>query len=132
MGGNLPPGVTPADIDRHYGPSTPEHDHHWMPAVDGAFILEDGAAIFHYICEWAPTKTVDIGKHGTEEIPQGEQCGEGRSIRLETDADVRAVEAVETADIDDTLSVAECDPPGPERTDGRLVVEADGYTVVYE
>jgi len=132
MTGNLPPGVTPSDIDRHFGPSVPDHDHRWEPTIDKSFRLEDGKAVFPYECEWAPTKTVDIGKYGTEDVPQGEQCGAECSVGLETDAGVRAVEAVESAGIDDTLSVAECDPPGPERSGGRLVVEADGYTVVYE
>lgn len=132
MAGNLPPGVTPGDIDRHYGPSTPDHDHHWVPARDRGFILEDGAAIFEYICDWVPTKSVDIGRYGTEDIPQGEPCEKEQTVRLETDADAEAVECVESADIDDTLRVAVCDPPGPERTDGRLVVVADGYEVVYE
>lgn len=132
MTGNLPPGVTAQDIDDHFGPSTPDHDHHWMPAVNGAFILEDGAAIFPYVCDWAPTKSVDMGRHGTEYIKQGEECGAESSVRLETDADREAVEALETAGINDTLRVAECDPPGPERQSGRLVVQADEYQVVYE
>lgn len=132
MGSNLPPGVTTADIDRHYAPSVPKHEHRWEPTDEQGFVLEDGAAIFHYTCEWMPTKTVDIGKYGTEEIPQGEPCGREESLRLETDADEEAVMSVETAGIDDTLRVAECDPPGPERQGGRLVVEANGHTVVYE
>lgn len=132
MAGNLPPGVTPRDIDRHYGPSVPNHDHRWFPAHDVGFVLEDGEAKFQYVCEWAPTKTVDLGMRGTEEIAQGEQCGAECSFELETDAGEDAVMTVESADIDDTLSVAECDPPGPERQGGRLVVEVDGYEVVYE
>lgn len=134
MSGNLPPGVTAADIDRHYGPSVPEHDHRWEPTLDEGFILEDGAAIFHYTCEWVPTKSVDIGRYGTEDIPQGEQCGDEASVRLETDADAEAVESVEMAGIHDPaeLDVVDCDPPGPNRPSGRLEVEANGYTVVYE
>ena len=100
--------------------------------MDESFRLEDGKAVFPYVCEWAPTKTVDIGRYGTEDIPQGEQCGAEATVHLETDADEEAVMSVETAGIDDTLSVAECDPPGPERKGVRLVVEANGYTVVYE
>lgn len=132
MAGNLPPGVTAQDIDDHYGPSIPDHDHRWFSAHDAGFVLEDGEAKFQYVCEWAPTKTVDMGMRGTEEVAQGEQCGAECSFDLQTDAGVRAVEAVEIAGMDDTLSVAECDPPGPERSGGRLVVEADGYTVTYE
>lgn len=137
MSGNLPPGVTASDIDDHYGPSVPSHDHRWFPVEDQHFILEDGAAIFHYVCEWAPTKSVDMGMRGTEEIAQGPECGEERSIRLETAAEAEAVEAVEISGsrgVHDTaeLNVVDIDPPEPGRPDGRLEVEADGYTVVYD
>ena len=136
MAGNLPPGVTASDIDDHFGPSVPSHDHRWFPANKAGFVLEDGAAIFHYVCEWAPTKSVDIGRHGTEEIAQGPECGDEHSIRLETAAEAEAVEAVEHCAVDtvhDTaeLSVVDIDPPEPGQPDGRLEVEANGYTVVY-
>jgi hypothetical protein len=132
MAGNLPPGVTPQDIDDHYGPTVPRHDHHWELTRDEPFVLEDDLAVFNYVCGWAPTKTVDIGRYGTEDIQQGPGCKEEERVALETDAEPAAVEYVETAYMDDTLSVVECCEPRVNGTGGRLVVEASGYQVVYE
>lgn len=53
MSGNLPPGTTPADIDRHYGGGIPDHDHEWEPVQGLSPVLEDIAAIFHEQCRWA-------------------------------------------------------------------------------
>jgi len=81
---NLPPGVSPADIDRHYGPSVPEHDHEWMP-IDGLSpVLEDMAAIFHEQCRWVEvTSAVTSEKHDETFYAYGAECEAERHYRFE-------------------------------------------------
>lgn len=139
MTGNLPPGVTPADIDRAYGSSVPSHDHEWVPESGGpSFMLEDGAAIFNYTCRFVEvTNTRHDPKRDEVYEETGAECDATESVRLETDANDAAVEAVEMAfhsrDGPPTDLVDYIDPPVPGRgpTDGKLVVSTDEHTVTY-
>jgi hypothetical protein len=65
------------------GPSAlSSHTHEWEP-VPSAPIIEDGAAIFREECRWAETKSVDMGRHGSEEVVVGAECDEFRTYRFE-------------------------------------------------
>lgn len=84
MSGNLPPGVTPANIDRHYGGAVPDHEHEWMPVEELSPILEDMAAIFHEQCRWA--EIVDsYTDHRRDETyyETGAECEAERHYRFE-------------------------------------------------
>lgn len=67
-----PPGPDPIDL----------HDHEWEP-VHSSPIIEDGAAIFREECRWAETKSVDMGKYGSESVVVGAECEEYRTYRME-------------------------------------------------
>jgi hypothetical protein len=58
------------------------HDHEWRPD-HASPVIEDGAAIFTEVCRWAETKSVDMGRHGTEEVVAGAECDEVRRYRFE-------------------------------------------------
>ena len=128
---NLPPGVTASDIDDHYGSSVPDHEHSWRPEEDEPFILEDGAAIFHFYCDWQETKAVDLGHRGTEYHGVGPECGEETFVRLETNADADTVETIQQAYMDNDITVESIDPPIPDEHRGSLVVSGNGVTVRY-
>lgn len=139
MTGNLPPGVTPGDIDRAYGPNVPSHDHEWVPSRGGpSFTLEDGAAIFEYECAFVEV-TGTFHDDARDEVYEetGAECDVTEHVRLETDAPEAAVEAVEmafhTRDGPPTDLIDYLDPPVPGHgpTDGELVVSVSEHTVTY-
>jgi hypothetical protein len=126
------------------------HDHEWRPVEGASPVLEDGAAIFHEECRWAVTKTIDMGKYGTEEHAVGPECEATRRYRMEAEAitgdmgfgDVvlheeywskfpevveAAFEAIETAG--DDLEVLHINPDSDK---GEFHVAADGYEILYQ
>ena len=129
---NLPPGVTASDIDDHFEPAVPDHDHEWHPDHDEPFILEDGHAVFVYYCGWAETKPVDLGHRGVEYHAVGPECGEHETVALVArDATDHEIEQIETAFQNNNIEVVSADPPDPDRQDGTLVVEANSCKVRY-
>jgi hypothetical protein len=156
MSGNLPPGVTSADIDRHYGGGVPDHDHEWMPVEGLAPILEDWAAIFHEECRHA--EVVDsYTDHQRDETyyETGAECEAERHYRfelayvvdesgarlesddidrLEQEHDERSntvIEAVIAAEqsFPDETEVVDIDP---DRSNGQVIVQHDGFELGYE
>jgi hypothetical protein len=155
MSGNLPPGVTPADIDKHYGGGIPDHEHEWVPVRGLSPVLEDMAAIFHEQCRWV--EVVDsYTDHRRDETyyETGAECEAERDYRfelayvvdesgtrldrddidrLEEDGDdrfetvIEAVIAAERAFPDET-EVVEVDP---HRDEGQVVVRHDGVELGY-
>jgi hypothetical protein len=126
------------------------HDHEWHPVDDAFPVLEDGAAIFYEECNWAVTKTIDMGKYGTEEHAVGPECEASRRHRMEAAritadfgyGDVvltgeywslfpevveAAFEAIETAD-DGDLEILRFDP---DPNKGEFYVAAGGYEILY-
>lgn len=142
---NLPPGVSPSDIDQAYGGRTDDHEHQYVPLDDNRFILEDCAAIFQYRCEWAPVlDSAHSERHDETFYETGEPCNEARSIGLEvTDVDVdgddraesdeQVLEIIERAwyEDPDEVTVVECAPPRPGHLSGRLVVSYQDITAIY-
>jgi len=156
MSGNLPPGVTASDIDRHYGGGVPDHEHEWVPVEVDNPILEDMAAIFHEECRWAEvTSAVTSEKHdetfygyGAEceaerhyrfelayvELPCGQRLDRNDIDRLEEQGDelfetvLDAVIGAERAFPEDT-EVVDIDPDSEV---GQVVVRWDGYELRYE
>lgn len=156
MSGNLPPGVSTADIDRHYGGGIPDHDHEWMPVEELAPILEDWAAIFHEQCRWA--EVVDsYTDHQRDETyyETGAECEAERhyrfelayvinesGVRLESDdidrmeqkaeerskTVIEAVIAAEQAFPDET-KIVDIDP---DRSNGQVVIQHDGLELGYK
>jgi len=137
---NPPPGVSASDIDRAYGPAIPDHDHEWAPAGrpnEPSFILEDGAAIFQYDCVWVEITDTHHGPKRDEIYEEtGAECGETHDIRLETDANEAALETIELAFTDDNVATKDLveyiDPPNPDRSEGKLIIEHDGTRVTYK
>jgi len=156
MSGNLPPGVTPADIDRHYGGGVPDHEHEWMPVEGLSPVLEDMAAIFHEQCRFA--EVVDsYTDHRRDETyyETGAECEAERHYRfelayvvdesgtrldrddidrLEEENDERfetVIEAVIAAEraFPDEAEVVDIDP---DRRNGQVVVRHDGFKLGYE
>jgi hypothetical protein len=156
MSENLPPGVTPADIDRHYGGgSIPDHEHEWVPVQGLSPVLEDMAAIFHEQCRWA--EVVDsYTDHRRDETyyENGAECEAERHYRfelayvvdesgtrldrddidrLEAEGDdrfesvIEAVIAAEQAFPEET-QVVDIDP---DRRNGQVVVRHDGLELGY-
>lgn len=159
MSGNLPPGVTPADIDRHYG--GPDHEHEWMPVEGLSPVLEDMAAIFHEQCRWA--EVVDTyTDHRRDETyyETGAECDAERHYRFElayvtelTDADHpnlrldrEEIDRLEQEDAEmfDTIldAVIATERAFPDKTEvvevdsdrrnGQVVVRHDGFELGYE
>jgi len=156
MSGNLPPGVTSADIDRHYGGGVPDHDHEWMPIVEMDPVLEDCAAILREECRFA--EVVDsYTDHRRDETyyETGAECEAERhyrfelayvvdesGVRLESDdidrleqeddkrfeTVIGAVMATERGFPDET-EVVDIDP---DRSDGQVVVQHDDFELGYE
>jgi hypothetical protein len=156
MSGNLPPGVTPADIDRHYGGGVPNHEHEWMPVEDLSPVLEDMAAIFHEECRF--TEVVDsYTDYQRDETyyETGAECEAERHYRfeltyvvdesgtrldrddidrLEEEGDDRfetIIEAVIAAEraFPEEAEVVEIDP---DRNEGQVVIQLDGVELGYE
>jgi len=155
MSGNLPPGVTPADIDRHYGGGIPDHEHEWVPVQGLSPVLEDMAAIFHEQCRWA--EVVDsYTDHQRDETyyETGAECEAERHYRFELayvvdesgtrldrdDIDrleeqgdehcetvIETVIAAERAFPDET-EVVDIDP---DRRNGQVVIRHDGFELGY-
>jgi hypothetical protein len=152
MSGNLPPGTSASDIDRHYGGGIPEHDHEWMPVEDQSPVLEDMAAIFHEQCRFA--EVVDsYTDHRRDETyyETGTECEAERHYRfelayvidesgqrldrddidrLEKEGDETVIEAVIAAEraFPEETEVVEIDP---DRQEGRVVVQHDGVELGY-
>jgi hypothetical protein len=155
MSGNLPPGVTPADINRHYGGGVPDHEHEWMPVEGLSPVLEDMAAIFHEQCRWA--EVVDsYTDHQRDETyyETGAECEAERHYRfelsyvvdesgtrldrddidrLEEEDDERfetVIEVVIAAEraFPDEAEVVDIDP---DRRNGQVVVQHDGFELGY-
>jgi len=155
MSGNLPPGTTPADIDRHYGGGVPDHDHEWIPVEGLSPVLEDMAAIFHEECRFAEVvdsytdhrrdetyyetgAECEVEHHYRFELVYVDLPGQGRLDRddidrLEDEGDdkfetvIEAVIAAEQAFPEET-EVVEVDP---DRQQGRVVVQHDGFELGY-
>ena len=156
MSGNLPPGVTPADIDRHYGGGIPDHEHEWEPVQGLSPVLEDMAAIFHEQCRWA--EVVDTyTDHRRDETyyETGAECeaerhyrfelayvvdesgtrldrddidrpGENGDDRFETIAEAGISAAQALSDETDAVDI------DPDRRNGQVVVRHDGFELGYE
>lgn len=155
MSGNLPPGVTASDIDRHYGGGIPDHDHEWMPVEGDYPVLEDMAAIFHEECRWAEVVNMYTDHRRDEtyyetggeceatrwhrfelayvELPGGHHLDRDDIDRLEEEGDelfetvLDAVIGAERAFPEET-KVVDIDPD-PEV--GQVVVCHDGYELGY-
>ena len=156
MSGNLPPGVTPADIDRHYGGGIPNHEHEWMPVEGLSPVLEDMAAIFHEQCRWV--EVVDTyTDHRRDEtyVETGRECEAERHYRLElayvvdesgTRLDRDDIDRLEENDderfetvIEAVISAEQAFPDGtevvdidPDRRNGQVVVRHDGFELGYD
>ena len=152
MSENLPPGTTPADIDRHYSGGIPDHEHEWEPVQGLSPILEDLAAIFHEQCRFEEIvgSYTDYQRDETY-YETGAECEAERSYRfelnyvvtesgtrldrdrLDQDEDEQVEEVFETvieaeqAFPDDT-EVIEIDP---DRQQGRVVIRHDGVEIGY-
>ena len=141
MTGNLPPGVTPSDIDDAYGPSIEPHDHEWRLADAPAVVFEDGAAIVTYECTFVEiTDSYHSSRHDEVYYEEGASCDEQRLLRLETDAPDRAVEAIEVAfhnrdvaasELIDTMSVPPELPAQLDDDDIAIVASTDDAQVTY-
>jgi len=155
MSRNLPPGTSPADIDRHYGPSVPDHEHEWEPIQGLSPVLEDMAAIFHEQCRWAEIVDSYTDHYRDETYYEtGAECGAERHYRfelayvnagderldrdeldrLEQGGDNRfdtALEAVIEAEqaFPDETEIIEIDP---DRQQGRVVIQHDGVEIGYD
>ena len=82
MSGNLPPGVSSADIDRHFG--GPTHEHEWEPVERDYPTLEDMAAIFHERCVWAEVVNTYTDRQRDEVYYEyGRECDETRWRRFD-------------------------------------------------
>jgi hypothetical protein len=157
MSGNLPPGVTPADIDRHYGGGL-EHDHEWHPVEDEHPVLEDRAAVFHEQCVWREVVATHTD-YARDEVYEehGQECGETRwrrfdlayvaisseeaTLRLDRDALdwLEGVEAELLETINETLHEAGRAHPedtatievDPDPETGLVVIRYDGFEFGY-
>lgn len=161
MSGNLPPGVTSADIDRHYGGGVPDHKHEWEPVQGLSPVLEDLAAIFHEQCRWAEITGRYVDRARDEVYYEtGAECEAERSYRFElayvaelTEAnhpDLRVdrdeLEQLEEDEdpfyetVLDTVIAAERAFPDeteiveidPDRTNGQVIIRHDGFEIGYE
>lgn len=156
MSGNLPPGVTPADIDRHYGGGIPDHEHEWVPVQGLSPVLEDMAAIFREQCRWAEVVDSHTDPRRDETYYEtGAECEAERHYRfelayvvdesgtrlerddidrLEAEGDdrfetvIEAVIAAEQAFPEET-KVVDIDP---DRHGSQAVVRHDGFELGYE
>jgi len=151
MSKNLPPGVTTADIDRHYGHS--DHEHEWRPIEKLCPVLEDGAAIFHEECEWAEVVN-SYTDHARDEVyyEYGQECGATRSYRFELayvtelTADGKPDLRLDRDELDQQEEavldvVAGAERAFPEETEvvdidpdpehGQVVIRYDGYELGY-
>ena len=82
MSRNLPPGVSPADIDRNFGGST--HEHEWEPVERDYPTLEDMAVIFHERCVWAEVVNTYTDRQRDEVYHEyGRECDETRCRRFD-------------------------------------------------
>lgn len=155
MSGNLPPGVNPADIDRHYGGGIQDHEHEWEPVQGLSPVLEDMAAIFHEQCRFEEivNSYTDYQRDETY-YETGAECEAERHYRfelayvidesgtrldrddidrLEEDGDDRfetVIEAVIAAEqsFPEETEVVEVDP---DRQQGQVVVRHDGVEIGY-
>lgn len=154
MSGNLPPDVTPADIDQHYGDGISDHEHEWMPVEELHPVLEDMAAIFHEECRFAEVVN-SYTDHQRDETyyETGAECEAERHYRfeltyvdagderldrdeldrLEQEGDDRfetALEAVIEAEraLPDKTKLIEIDP---DRERGRVIIRHDGVEIGY-
>lgn len=82
MSGNLPPGVNNADIDRHFG--GPSHEHEWELAQRENPLLEDLAAIFTEKCRWVEILgSFTSEKYDETFYEEGAECDARRRYRFE-------------------------------------------------
>ena len=155
MSGNLPPGTTLADINRHYSGGIPNHEHEWEPILGLSPVLEDLAAIFHEQCRWAEI----VGSYHDQQRDEtyyetGPECEAKRHYRfelgyvvhesgtrldrddinqLEEDGDglfetvIESVIAAERAFPDET-EVVDIDP---DRHQGQVIIRHDGFELGY-
>ena len=137
---NLPPGVTPGDIDDAYGPSVEPHDHEFRLAERPAVIFEDGAAIVTYECTFVEIRnSYHASKRDEVYYDEGASCTAQQQVRLETDAPEDAVVAVERSFRDDSTTVTELitEMTLPAEIDaasdphGHIVASTDDVTVTY-
>lgn len=152
---NLPPGTTPADIDRHYGGGVTDHNHEWGPVKGLSPVLEDIAAIFHEKCRFAEVvDTYTDHKRDETYYETGEECEAERRYRFELtyvitesgrrfdrdDIDrlkqegddkfetvIEAVIAAEQAFPEET-EVVDIDP---NQQEGQVIVQHDGFELGY-
>ncbi|WP_254273281.1 hypothetical protein [Haloarcula marina] len=156
MSGNLPPGVTASDIDRHYGGGIPDHEHEWVPVQGLSPVLEDMAAIFHEQCHWAEVvnsytdhrRDETYYETGAEceaerhyrfeltyvELPCGQRLDRDDIDRLEAGGDESMFEAM----LDAVIGAERAFPEDTEVVDidpypevGQVVVRHDGYELGY-
>ncbi|WP_436935451.1 hypothetical protein [Halovenus marina] len=155
MSGNLPPGTTRADIDRHYGGGIPDHEHEWVPVQGLSPILEDMAAIFHEQCRWAEVvdSYTDYRRDETY-YETGSECEAERHYRFElayvvdesgTRLDRDDIDRLEAEGDDgferviEAVIAAERAFPGetevvdidPDRRNGQVVIRHDGFELGY-
>lgn len=155
MSGNLPPGVTASDIDRHYGGGIPDHDHEWMPVEEESPVLEDMAALFHEECRFAEVVNSHTDYQRDEVYHEyGQECeatrwhrfeltyvelpGENRLDRDDIDRlEEEGDELFETV-LDAVIGAEQAFPEDTEVVDidpdpdiGQVVVRHDGYELGY-
>jgi hypothetical protein len=127
-------------------PAIADHDHEWVLA-DDLPTFEDGNAIFGEECRWAETETVDLGKHGTEDVVCGSECEETRTYGMEMksvtrrrDGEPDVTYLVESAGLSERVVSAQRDviengtvlEADPDRERGHVIVETPSRRVRYE
>ena len=153
MSGNLPPGVTPADIDRHYSGGILDHEHEWVPVQGLSPVLEDMAAIFHEECRFA--EVVDTyTDHRRDETyyETGAECQAERHYRfelayvvdesgtrldrddidrLEDENDERFESVIEAVIAAERAFPNETEVVDIDHQEGRVVIRHDGFELGY-
>lgn len=145
---NLPPGVTPGDIDRAMDGPDP-HDHEFRLTDDSPH-FEDAAAIFIEVCRHQRTRShADYDRDEVYHEPMGPECDEDRSYRFEartltvdgTNSDVPGDPADWAETLEDHLEelmIAAADETAdrvnidPDPDTGEVVIENGDVTVRFE
>lgn len=137
---NLPPGVTPSDIDNAYGSSVEPHSHEFRLAESPAVVFEDGAVIVTYECTFVEIRgSYHSSRRDEVYYDEGASCPKQRQLRLDTDAPEDAVVAIERTFRDDSTAVTEliddmtlpAELRSASDTDGRVVASTDNIAVTY-
>ena len=115
----------PAESD--YQRAMREHEHFWDPVEDEPWIIEDGVAVFTFVCNWQPTKSI-LGEFETHEAPMGPPCEELIRVELECQGGEKRALIAEKNFVVGSYEVIECVPPDPnfEEPGGRLVIHVGG------